>query len=207
MIGRITAMIRFARCRKFLFQCIAIGVILAMVASACLFKLASIQLIDGQMAAQAATQARTKKVIVHSMRGKITDTNGTVLAQSVGAEYVGAFTFLATRSWLGGIVGVRLIERLNRATIQEAAERYANGLIDLAQARYLDANPSAVGDLVARGIDYIKGGNAGTVKQSKMKDDRLGAYVIEAIQKVKADRLSAALGRALSSTNTATSGS
>ena len=73
MIGRITAMIRFARCRKFLFQCIAIGVILAMVASACLFKLASIQLIDGQMAAQAATQARTKKVIVHSMRGKITD--------------------------------------------------------------------------------------------------------------------------------------
>ena len=83
MIGRITAMIRFARCRKFLFQCIAIGVILAMVASACLFKLASIQLIDGQMAAQAATQARTKKVIVHSMRGKITDTNGTVLAQSV----------------------------------------------------------------------------------------------------------------------------
>ena len=42
MIGRITAMIRFARCRKFLFQCIAIGVILAMVASACLFKLASI---------------------------------------------------------------------------------------------------------------------------------------------------------------------
>ena len=83
MIGRITAMIRFARCRKFLFQCISIGVILAMVASACLFKLASIQLIDGQMAAQAATQARTKKVIVHSMRGKITDTNGTVLAQSV----------------------------------------------------------------------------------------------------------------------------
>ena len=53
MIGRITAMIRFARCRKFLFQCISIGVILAMVASACLFKLASIQLIDGQMAAQA----------------------------------------------------------------------------------------------------------------------------------------------------------
>ena len=51
MIGRITAMIRFARCRKFLFQCISIGVILAMVASACLFKLASIQLIDGQMAA------------------------------------------------------------------------------------------------------------------------------------------------------------
>ncbi len=115
--------------------------------------------------------------------------------------------FLGLVSWLGGIVGVRLIERLNRATIQEAAERYANGLIDLAQARYLDANPSAVGDLVARGIDYIKGGNAGTVKQSKMKDDRLGAYVIEAIQKVKADRLSAALGRALSSTNTATSGS
>lgn len=76
-------MIRFARCRKFLFQCISIGVILAMVASACLFKLAAIQLIDGQMAAQAATQARTKKVIVHSMRGKITDTNGTVLAQSV----------------------------------------------------------------------------------------------------------------------------
>ena len=34
------------------------------------------------------------------------------VAQSVGAEYVGAFTFLATRSWLGGIVLLPLIAAL-----------------------------------------------------------------------------------------------
>ena len=35
------------------------------------------------------------------------------VAQSVGAEYVGAFTFLATRSWLGGIVLLPLIAALD----------------------------------------------------------------------------------------------
>lgn len=106
--------------------------------------------------------------------------------------------FFGVASWFGGMVGIRLTEKLNRATIREAAERYANGLIDLAQARYLDANPSAITDLVADGIGYIKSGNAGTVKQSRIKDGRLGAYVTEAIQKAKSDQLSAALNRALS---------
>lgn len=105
---------------------------------------------------------------------------------------------MGVAGWFGSLIGIRVIEKLNRATIQEAAERYANGLIDLAQAKYLDANPGAIADLVAGGIDYIKGGNAGTVKQSKMKDDRIGAYVIEAIQATKSDQLSAALNRALS---------
>lgn len=113
--------------------------------------------------------------------------------------------FWGVASWFGGIIGNRFIERMNRATIQEAAARYANGLIDLAQARYLDDNPSAINDLVQGGIDYIKSGNAGTVKQSKIKDDRLGAYVAEAIQKARTDRLSSALDRAFRAAGTATS--
>lgn len=36
------------------------------------------------------------------------------VAQSVGAEYVGAFTFLAARSWLGGVVLLPLIAVLDR---------------------------------------------------------------------------------------------
>ncbi len=110
--------------------------------------------------------------------------------------------FWGVASWFGGVIGVRFVERMNRATLQEAAARYANGLIDLAQARYLDANPSAVSDLVQGGIDYIKGGNAGTVRQSKITDDRLGAYVVEAIQKARGDRLSSALDLALRNTST-----
>lgn len=112
-----------------------------------------------------------------------------------------ASAFLAAATWLGGIIGWRFVEKLNRATIKEAAERYANGLIDLAQARYLDANPSAIGDYVSAGIDYIKSGNAGTVRQSKITDDRIGAYVTEAIQNARADRLSSALDRALARKN------
>ena len=83
MIKAITALWRLAKARKFVAQCIAIGVALAVVASMCMIQLASIQLIDGQSTAQAATAARTRKLTVKAMRGRITDTNGTVLAQSV----------------------------------------------------------------------------------------------------------------------------
>ena len=37
------------------------------------------------------------------------------VAQSVGAEYVGAYTFLATRSWLGGVVLLPLIAALDKS--------------------------------------------------------------------------------------------
>ena len=114
---------------------------------------------------------------------------------------------MGVAGWFGSLVGIRVVEKLNRDTLREAAERYANGLIDLAQARYLDANPGAIADLVAGGIDYIKTGNPGTVKQTRIKDDRVGAYVTEAIQKVTADRLSSALGRALTQGVAAVSGS
>ena len=50
-------------------------------------------------------------------------------------------TVVAAAGWFGSLVGIRVVEKLNRDTLREAAERYANGLIDLAQARYLDANP------------------------------------------------------------------
>lgn len=40
------------------------------------------------------------------------------VAQSVGAEYVGAFTFLASRSWLGGIVLLPVIAVIDRTNIK-----------------------------------------------------------------------------------------
>ena len=44
---------------------------------------------------------------------------------------------MGVAGWFGSLVGIRVVEKLNRDTLREAAERYANGLIDLAQARYL----------------------------------------------------------------------
>lgn len=69
--------------KTFAFKCIAIGVILTLVASLCVVQLASIQLIDGRQMAQAATASRTSRVTLSAKRGRILDANGTVLAQSV----------------------------------------------------------------------------------------------------------------------------
>ncbi|KAA8824865.1 penicillin-binding protein 2 [Bifidobacterium reuteri] len=69
--------------KTFAFKCIAIGVILTLVASLCVMQLASIQLIDGRQMAQAATASRTSRVTLSAKRGRILDANGTVLAQSV----------------------------------------------------------------------------------------------------------------------------
>ncbi len=61
----------------------AIGLILAFVGTACLVQLANVQLINGKDMAQAATQSRTIRVTLKAKRGKILDTNGSILAQSV----------------------------------------------------------------------------------------------------------------------------
>ena len=60
-----------------------IGVILALMGTACLIQLANIQLINGKTMAQAAAQSRTITVTLKARRGKIMDTNGSILAQSV----------------------------------------------------------------------------------------------------------------------------
>ncbi|MBM6698933.1 penicillin-binding protein 2 [Bifidobacterium pullorum subsp. saeculare] len=64
-------------------RCIAMGLALALVAIACLGKLVAMQLVEGRATAQAATNARTSKVVLSASRGRILDANGTVLAQSV----------------------------------------------------------------------------------------------------------------------------
>lgn len=92
--------------------------------------------------------------------------------------------FWAVATWLGGIIGWRFIEKLNRATMQEAAERFANTVIDELQLRYLGSAAPDLSDIVQRGVTYIKDGNAGTVRQSKIKDDRIAAYVTEGLMKV-----------------------
>ena len=64
-------------------RCLAVSVVLAIVASACLVQLVNVQLLDGRTTAEAATNSRTSKVTLSAKRGRILDTNGTVLAQSV----------------------------------------------------------------------------------------------------------------------------
>ncbi|OZG63511.1 cell division protein [Bifidobacterium lemurum] len=79
----ITRILNFARAKNFAFRCIAIGVVLALVAAVCLAQLAATQLINGQQTALAATQSRTLSVPLSAKRGRVLDANGTVLAQSV----------------------------------------------------------------------------------------------------------------------------
>ena len=69
--------------KKLLTKTMAIGVILALMGKACLIQLANIQLINGKTMAQAAAQSRTITVTLKARRGKIMDTNGSILAQSV----------------------------------------------------------------------------------------------------------------------------
>ncbi len=150
--------------------------------------LAALALAFAPIVAFAASVGAIANPVIDQVQGEIVTW---VVAGAVSA-------FFGVASWFGGVIGVRVTEKMNRATLQEAAERYANGLIDLAQARYLDASPSSIEAMVAEGVGYIKTANAGTIRQLKIKDDRIGAYVTEAIQKVKADRLSSVLDRALS---------
>lgn len=74
---------RLLSLRGYAARCVAVGVVLALVAGACMIRLACVQLVDGRATAQAATNARTVKIVERSNRGRILDTNGTVLAQSV----------------------------------------------------------------------------------------------------------------------------
>lgn len=62
---------------------VVIGLVIAFVALACLGQLVHIQIIDGPSTALAATRSRTVKAVLSAKRGRITDVNGTVLAQSV----------------------------------------------------------------------------------------------------------------------------
>lgn len=62
---------------------VAVCAVLGLMAVACLGGLVWVQLINGSSLAAAATRSRTLSVTVSARRGKITDVNGTVLAQSV----------------------------------------------------------------------------------------------------------------------------
>ena len=65
--------------KKLVTKTMAIGVILALMGTACLIQLANVQLVNGKSMAQ----NRTITVILKASRGKIMDTNGSILAQSV----------------------------------------------------------------------------------------------------------------------------
>lgn len=69
--------------KKLVTKTMAIGVILALMGTACLIQLANVQLVNGKSMAQAAAQSRTITVTLKASRGKIMDTNGSILAQSV----------------------------------------------------------------------------------------------------------------------------
>ncbi|WP_428978109.1 peptidoglycan D,D-transpeptidase FtsI family protein [Bifidobacterium ruminantium] len=69
--------------KNLLTKTMAIGIILALMGTTCLVRLADIQLVNGKSMAQAAAQSRTTTVTLKARRGKILDTNGAILAQSV----------------------------------------------------------------------------------------------------------------------------
>ncbi|MEK0306865.1 peptidoglycan D,D-transpeptidase FtsI family protein [Bifidobacterium favimelis] len=69
--------------RSFVRRTVVVSVVLALVALAALGKLAYIQLFQGGTVAQAATASRTVPHTLKAQRGKIVDTNGLVLAQSL----------------------------------------------------------------------------------------------------------------------------
>ncbi|WP_434735007.1 peptidoglycan D,D-transpeptidase FtsI family protein [Bifidobacterium tibiigranuli] len=69
--------------KGFVSRSTTICLIMTLVALLCIGQLASIQLLHGRSTAQAATASRTLPVTISAQRGKILDTNGSVLAQSV----------------------------------------------------------------------------------------------------------------------------
>ena len=71
------------RCSAFGKRVIVVSFVLAFIASTAMAKLAYIQLLDGKGTAEAATASRTTTKVLQASRGKVTDTNGIVLAQSV----------------------------------------------------------------------------------------------------------------------------
>ncbi|WP_051923587.1 peptidoglycan D,D-transpeptidase FtsI family protein [Bifidobacterium biavatii] len=75
-------------------RCIAIALVLAFVASACVAKMAFVQLL-GRSTAIAAEQERTSRITLNAKRGRILDTNGTVLAQSLERYNIVADPMLA----------------------------------------------------------------------------------------------------------------
>ena len=64
-------------------RCLLVLVAFAVLSAACVGKLTVLQLVNDKGLAVAAEENRTKTVTVQANRGKIEDTNGTVLAQSV----------------------------------------------------------------------------------------------------------------------------
>lgn len=83
MVHRVRDWFRARGIDAFAARCIAVGMILVIVACTCFGKLIQVQLLDGQATAEAATNSRTSKVVVSAKRGRILASNGTVLAQSV----------------------------------------------------------------------------------------------------------------------------
>lgn len=62
---------------------VLVMLVFAMVASTCIVRLVDVQLVNAKTYAQAAADTRTASMTIKANRGKIEDTNGTVLAQSV----------------------------------------------------------------------------------------------------------------------------
>ncbi|KFF31278.1 peptidoglycan D,D-transpeptidase FtsI family protein [Bifidobacterium bombi] len=68
---------------SFFKRCMAIMIVLVLVAAACFVQLVNVQLLNGKATANAATEGRIHRFAIQSRRGRILDTNGAVLASSV----------------------------------------------------------------------------------------------------------------------------
>src|SRR5690606_15541283 len=115
-------------------------------------------------------------------------------AQPAAAEWIGTTVSSAVMifaTWLGRVIGIKVVEYFNRDAIATAARNFANSVIDELQLRYLRAGPAGpdLGDLIIRGTGYVAGGSQDAVRESGMRTGRIETIVEGALKERAKDLL------------------
>ena len=98
-------------------------------------------------------------------------------------------------TWLGRVIGIKVVEHFNREAIARAARNCANSVIDELQLRYLRAGPAGLDlrDLIINGAEYVTSGSQDAVKESGIRTDRIKTIVEGALKNRAKDLLAAQL--------------
>lgn len=119
-------------------------------------------------------------------------------AQPSAAEWIGTTVSSAVMifaTWLGRVLGIKVVEYFNREAIARAAGNFANSVIDELQLRYLRAGPAGpdLHDLIITGAEYVTSGSQDAVKESGIRTDRIKVIVEGALKDRAKDLLAAQL--------------
>lgn len=115
-------------------------------------------------------------------------------AQPSAAEWIGTTVSSAVMifaTWLGRVIGIKVVEYFNRDAITTAAKNFANSVIDELQLRYLRAGRADpdLRDLIIKGTQYVTGGSQDAVKESGIRTDRIKTIVEGALKERAKDLL------------------